>query len=177
MNGLPFSIFWIIFHMNTSWFTYVFYCRGIFELTFHYYECMWCPVNIHVLVCVCVCVLSSTLCDPMDCSPPGSSVDGIFQEKYWNGLPFPPPGDLPDPGIAPTSPVSPALQVDSLPSETSEKHFWWKHDYIVLFFPVIYAQISNQTSHCFWLYIQYNKVILFCILTLSSIALATIFSF
>ena len=132
---------------------------------------------IYMCLCVCVCVLSSTLCDPMDCSPPGSSVDGIFQEKYWNGLPFPPPGDLPDPGIAPTSPVSPALQVDSLPSETSEKHFWWKHDYIVLFFPVIYAQISNQTSHCFWLYIQYNKVILFCILTLSSIALATIFSF
>ena len=26
---------------------------------------------------------------------------------------------------------------------------WLKHDYIVLFFPVIYAQISNQTSHCF----------------------------
>ena len=28
---------------------------------------------------------------------------------YWSGLPFPPPGDLPDPGIEPTSPVSPAL--------------------------------------------------------------------
>ena len=53
MNGLSFSIFWIIFHMNTSWFTYVFYCRGTFELIFHYYECTWCPVNIHVLVCVC----------------------------------------------------------------------------------------------------------------------------
>ena len=72
---------------------------------------------------VCVCALSSTLCDPMDCSPPGSSVDGIFQEKYWNGLPFPPPGDLPDPGIEPTSPMSPALKVDSLPSEKSEEHF------------------------------------------------------
>ena len=109
MNGLPFSIFWIIFHMNTSWFTYVFYCRGIFELTFHYYECMWCPVNIHVLVCVCVCVLSSTLCDPMDCSPPGSSVDGIFQEKYWNGLPFPPPGNFPELELKPASPVAPEL--------------------------------------------------------------------
>ena len=29
--------------------------------------------------------------------------------EYWNGLPFPPPGDVPDPGMEPTSPVSPAL--------------------------------------------------------------------
>ena len=32
-----------------------------------------------------------TLCNPMDCSPPGSSVHGIFQEEYWSGLPFPTP--------------------------------------------------------------------------------------
>ena len=31
------------------------------------------------------------------------------KQEYWSGLPFPPPGDLPDPGIKPTSPVSPAL--------------------------------------------------------------------
>ena len=31
----------------------------------------------------------------MDCSLPGSSVHGILQAKYWSGLPFPPPGDLP----------------------------------------------------------------------------------
>ena len=36
-------------------------------------------------------------------------------------LSFPPPGDLPDPGIEPVSPVSPALQVDSLPTEPSGK--------------------------------------------------------
>ena len=35
-----------------------------------------------------------TLCDPMDCSPPGSSVHGIFRQEYWSGLPFPAPGDL-----------------------------------------------------------------------------------
>ena len=40
-----------------------------------------------------------TLCDPMDCSLPGFSVHGIFQQEYWSGLPFPSPGDLPDPGI------------------------------------------------------------------------------
>jgi len=36
------------------------------------------------------------------------------RQEYWNELPCPPPGDVPDPGIEPTSPVPPALQVDSL---------------------------------------------------------------
>ena len=34
---------------------------------------------------------------------------GFFRQEYWSGWPFPPPGDLPDPGIEPTSPSSPAL--------------------------------------------------------------------
>ena len=38
--------------------------------------------------------------------------------EYWSGLPFPSPGDLPDPGI---EPLSPALQVDSLQSEPPGK--------------------------------------------------------
>ncbi|CAI9177398.1 unnamed protein product [Rangifer tarandus platyrhynchus] len=53
-------------------------------------------------------------CGPKDCSPPGSFVHGIFQQKYWSRLPFPSPGDLPDPGIEPRSA---ALQADSLPFE------------------------------------------------------------
>ena len=48
-------------------------------------------------------------CDPMDCSPPGSSVYGILREEHWGGLPCPPPGDLPNSGIEAASPVSPAL--------------------------------------------------------------------
>ena len=40
---------------------------------------------------------------------------GFSRHKYWSGLPCPPPGDLPDPGIEPVSPVSHALQADSLP--------------------------------------------------------------
>ena len=36
------------------------------------------------------------------------------RQEYWSGLPFPSPGDLPDPGI---EPGSPALQADSLPTE------------------------------------------------------------
>ena len=58
-----------------------------------------------------------TLCDPMDYSLPGPSVHGILRQEYWGGLPFPSPGDLPDPGIEPGSPV---LQADSLPSEPPE---------------------------------------------------------
>ena len=40
------------------------------------------------------------------------------RQEYWSGLPFPSPGDLPDPGI---EPGSPALQVDALPSGISDK--------------------------------------------------------
>ena len=39
---------------------------------------------------------------------------GFSRQEYWSGLLFPPPGDLPDPGIKPTSP---ALQADSLPAD------------------------------------------------------------
>ena len=43
---------------------------------------------------------------------------GFSRKEYWSGEPCPPPGDLPDPGIEPRSP---ALQVDSLPSEPPGK--------------------------------------------------------
>ena len=57
-----------------------------------------------------------TLCDPVDCSPSGSSVHGILQARILSGLPFPPPGDLSDPGMHPLLPVSLVLQADSLPT-------------------------------------------------------------
>ena len=39
---------------------------------------------------------------------------GFSRQEYWSGSPFPPPGDLPNPGIKPVPPKAPALQVDSL---------------------------------------------------------------
>ena len=55
---------------------------------------------------MCVCVLISVqLCDPTDCSQPGSSVHGIPRQEYWSGLPFPTPGDLFNAGIEPESPA------------------------------------------------------------------------
>ena len=68
-------------------------------------------------VCVWVCAhvhthahtqLHLTLCDPMDSSSRGSSVQGFSRQEYWSGLPIPSPGALPNPGI---KSVSPALQV------------------------------------------------------------------
>ena len=44
-----------------------------------------------------------------DCSPPGSSAHGISRQEYWSFLPYPTPGDLPDPGIESMSLASPAL--------------------------------------------------------------------
>ena len=63
------------------------------------------------------CVLSRqcpTLCDPMDCSPPGSSVHGILQARVLERVAIPSSRDLPNPDIKPVSPASPALQEDSL---------------------------------------------------------------
>ena len=65
---------------------------------------------------VCVCAqLSPTLCNPMDYSPQAPLSIGFPRQEYWSRLPFPPPGDLPDPGIEPASPGFPALQAGSLP--------------------------------------------------------------
>ena len=62
-------------------------------------------------------------CCPMDCSLPGSSVHGISRQEYWTGLSFPSPGDLPDPGIEPACPASPAQQADTLLLSHWETHF------------------------------------------------------
>ena len=47
---------------------------------------------------------------------------GFSRQEYWSGLPFPSPGDLPNPGI---EPGSPALQADALPTEPPGKPLWW----------------------------------------------------
>ena len=73
------------------------------------------------MICVCAFTTQSfpTLSKSVDCSPKGSSVHGILRQEYWSGLPFPSPGDLPDPGI---EPGSPALQADSLNDNKQKYH-------------------------------------------------------
>ena len=60
-------------------------------------------VNLGYGQCVCAKPLQSclTLCHPLDCSPPGSSVHEISRQEYWSGLPCSPPGNLLDSGIEP----------------------------------------------------------------------------
>ena len=53
-------------------------------------------------------------CDPMNVAGQAPQSMGFSRQEYWNGLPFPSPGDLPNPRI---KPGSPALQADALPSE------------------------------------------------------------
>ena len=48
---------------------------------------------------------------------------GFPRREYWSGLPFPLPEDLANPGIEAPSPVSPALQADSLPAEPSGQSY------------------------------------------------------
>ena len=74
-------------------------------------------------ITVCLVVqLCLGLCDPLDGSPPGSSCPWDFSDKNTRmGCHFPPPGDLPNQGIKPATPVSSALWVGSLPTEPSGK--------------------------------------------------------
>ena len=58
---------------------------------------------------------------------------GIFQARILEKVAVPSPGDLPDPGIKPTSPVSLALQVDSLPHTTWQTLSWFGWAPIIIF--------------------------------------------
>ena len=88
----------------------------------------WCPPQI----CLAQSQSYLTLCSPMDCNPPSSSVPGISQAGILEWVVT--PGDLPNPGIEPASPMSPALQVDFLlveplgkSSSRSETPGWGQH--------------------------------------------------
>ena len=84
-----------------------------------------------------------TLCSPMDCSPPGSSVHGGFsRQEYWSGLPCPPPRGLPNPG---NKPRSSALQAESLPSEPPGKPTF-PISWIIIYFPNCHSPCSLYNS-------------------------------
>ena len=53
--------------------------------------------------------LCPILCDPMDCNPQAPLSMEFPGQEYWNGSPFPSPGDLPSLGIKPASLASPAV--------------------------------------------------------------------
>ena len=55
------------------------------------------------------CLGVSDSSQPCELEPANPLFMGFSRQEYWSGLPFPPPGDLPNPGIQPESPESPAL--------------------------------------------------------------------
>ena len=66
-----------------------------------------------VCVCVCVCVysvMSNFFATPWTVVHQAPLSMGFPRPEYWSGLPFPPPGELPNPGIEPMSPASPACK-------------------------------------------------------------------
>ena len=94
--------------------------------------------------------------NPMDWSPPGSSVHGISQTKIWSGLPFPSPGDLPDPGIEPTSD---ALAGGFFTSKPPEKPLVWPK-------PLSYTwkcNILDWVSTYWSLSLSYPKIPIICL--------------
>ena len=109
--GLP-HCRWILYHLSHKG-------SPIFSgsiLLMVVYNLIYWQVLYYLKVKVLVIQMYLTLLDPIDCSPSGSSVHGILQARIleWVKLPFPSPGDLPDPGIEARSPT---LQADTLPSE------------------------------------------------------------
>ena len=73
------------------------------------------------------------------------------RQEYWSGLPFPSPGDLPDPGIEPRVPT---LQADSLPSEPQGSYsILWMHQKLLIDSPVnghlgclLFGVVMNQAA-------------------------------
>ena len=83
-----------------------------------------------------------TLCDPWTVAHQAPSSMGFSRQEYWSGLPFPSPGDLPDPGIEPRSPT---LQADALTSAPPGKPGVYK---VPLNSGVIRSHCSCKSHQC-----------------------------
>ena len=103
-----------------------------------------------------------TLCDPVNwaCQTPLSM--GFSRQEYWSELPFPTPGDLPDPGIEPACPVSPALHASSLPAEPSGKHYCFMPMQMLQFKVLLEDWMPVQVSPQYWICDQIKYAISTC---------------
>ena len=79
-----------------------------------------------------------TVCDPMDCVLPAPLSMVFSRQEYWSGLPFPSPGDLPQPRIKPVSPESPALAGQFFTTEPSGNPLFFCH------------HLQTDVFLCFW---------------------------
>ena len=108
-----------------------------------------CTRNPNCITDVCVSLVARfclTLCNLMDCSPPGSSIHEFSRQEYWSGLPFPPQGNLFDPGTEPESPTSPALASRYFTTSTTwEAHITDKN--VKKKKPAIYYNVSFRKKN------------------------------
>ena len=84
--------------------------------------------------------MSDTFATPWTVTHQASLSMGFSRQEYWSGLPFPSPGDLPNPGIEPTS----ALQADSLPLSHLGSPTGGKRDILILNVPELIRAWSDS---------------------------------
>ena len=70
---------------------------------------------------------------------------GFSRQQYWSGLPRPLPGDLPNPGMEPKSPVAPALQADSSMLSHGEALYTLSFLFFLLFCKTL-VTVGSRTS-------------------------------
>ena len=122
------------------------------------------PICSHIVCAITIAQSCLTPHDTMGGSPPGSSVLGILQQEYWNGLSFPPPEDLPDPGIERTLvPCHLHWQADSLSlcylgnhtsilfRHTYTKIYNWKCYHWVFYCNALFLGLGTDSSSMFQL--------------------------
>ena len=71
---------------------------------------------------------------------------GFSRQEYWSGLPFPPLGHLPDPGVKPMSPAAPVLQADSLAESPRKPWFGHRQPWLIC---DIFSLVHTQAAFCF----------------------------
>ena len=108
------------------------------------------PVSLaarNLLPCICLVVQSCPTLRPHGLYPARLLCPwGFSKPEYWSGLPCPPPGDLPNPGIKPRSP---ALKADSLPSDPPGKPLNTEVGSLSLLQEIVQTQKSNWgLLHC-----------------------------
>ena len=108
----------------------ILYTHNIFELQYNHYYLQYDWKNIYTSVLSCVQLFVTQRTAALQAS---LSME-FSRQEFWSGMPFPPPGDLPHPGIEPASPVSrtpPTLAGNFFTSDSPKK--------TVLIFPAIFV--------------------------------------
>ena len=113
--------------------------------------------RLQYILCICAKLRQScpTLCDPVDCAPQAPLSVGFSRQEYWSGLPGPSPGDCPNPGIEPASPVSPALTGGFLTTGAT-----WEAPIVFLILPQI--KLNSQLSRCSFFFLSWQSSPLDC---------------